>query len=981
MDIAAFVGLAASGPLNIPVAIEDPAHFRDIFGGDFPLVWDPAHGRMQSAYLTPAVESFFRNGGRRCYVVRVAENPATNRFPLPGLVRADNFRPALARARAPGSWSDNFSSGTVLHSETIKLVNFSGQAGKWRLDIAQPSSQVRPGDLIRLKFGDTGPVVYLAAESVDPLPSNFTTHTSPNLIAIKSTRSRWFMRQYISSPPTEAVRAFLLLPDKNLRLPLVEVKLPDRKGQPYRVLLNQPLGQAPEPGQLMRIDFADGGFLLLPVTRSVSADGGQSPAGLNVEISADEGYWPLESPQEEEYVKTWMTSLSPPEMISAERLTFEILVWEGESLLARLNSLAFSQDHLRFWARLPNDQQLFKIPQVTAASDNAIPFAAEVVDPRFPVAGAKKPSHFYLPLGMPFAPEPGLSQIPLDHPTPDTALQRDGLKAFNAGLFLDLNLSSFGGNLLLAEAHHRRYILGLPLTGLHSLLPIEEVTLIAIPDAVHRGWEVTETTAAEPLAAPTLALRPLTDPYTLSWSAVHGTAIYNLQGATDPGFSQPVALYDGRETDTKLGRFKNCPDVFFYRVRASMGTRVSPWSNTITALIPGSDFWDCRDGLLPAPKLELACISLPPDGHYVLQWTAIDGAVNYALQSAADPAFIDGRTIYVGPAAFYEIEFRDDAAAYYRVRAQNDANSPWSNTQIVSPLSRQRTTLKPAADYDDRHLLAVQTAILNFCAARGDLFAVLNLPHHWRGPDAVVYVSNLKSAIAGRQADGTYSVRPLSEGEISALSFGAVYYPWLTIQKDDSLDDYTTGPADGAICGLLAERALVRGAWIAPANQVLRDVITLEPAVALDMRLLLQRAGINLVRQEPRGFMVLSADTLSQAADLRPINVRRLLILLRRLALREGARYAFEPNNQAFRRLVQTGFETLLENLYVRGAFAGATAADAYRVITDDTVNPPRSVEQGRFVVELRVAPSQPLKYLTIRLVQTSERTFVTETR
>ena len=71
MDIAAFVGLAASGPLNIPVAIEDPAHFRDIFGGDFPLVWDPANGRMQSAYLTPAVESFFRNGGRRCYVVRV----------------------------------------------------------------------------------------------------------------------------------------------------------------------------------------------------------------------------------------------------------------------------------------------------------------------------------------------------------------------------------------------------------------------------------------------------------------------------------------------------------------------------------------------------------------------------------------------------------------------------------------------------------------------------------------------------------------------------------------------------------------------------------------------------------------------------------------------------------------------------------------------------------------------------------------------
>ena len=41
--------------------------------------------------------------------------------------------------------------------------------------------------------------------------------------------------------------------------------------------------------------------------------------------------------------------------------------------------------------------------------------------------------------------------------------------------------------------------------------------------------------------------------------------------------------------------------------------------------------------------------------------------------------------------------------------------------------------------------------------------------------------------------------------------------------------------------------------------------------------------------------MVLSADTLSDDPDLRPINVRRLLILLRRLALRLGATYVFEP--------------------------------------------------------------------------------------
>jgi phage tail sheath protein FI len=141
----------------------------------------------------------------------------------------------------------------------------------------------------------------------------------------------------------------------------------------------------------------------------------------------------------------------------------------------------------------------------------------------------------------------------------------------------------------------------------------------------------------------------------------------------------------------------------------------------------------------------------------------------------------------------------------------------------------------------------------------------------------------------------------------------------------------------------------------------------------------LQEAQINLIRQEPRGFLPLSADTLSRDAELRPIGVRRLLSLLRRLALRHGTTYVFEPNNDAFRRLVQRGFEAMLEELFMRGAFAGATPELAYQVTTDDVVNSPQSIEQGRFIVELKVAPSLPLTFLTIRLVQAGERGLTTE--
>jgi phage tail sheath protein FI len=124
--------------------------------------------------------------------------------------------------------------------------------------------------------------------------------------------------------------------------------------------------------------------------------------------------------------------------------------------------------------------------------------------------------------------------------------------------------------------------------------------------------------------------------------------------------------------------------------------------------------------------------------------------------------------------------------------------------------------------------------------------------------------------------------------------------------------------------------------------------------------------------------MTLDSDTLSD--DLRQINVRRLLSLLRRLAAKHGAEYVFEPNSERFRRQVQRGFSALLDLMFARGAFAGDTPATSYQVVVSETVNNFQSVEQGRFVVELRVAPSLPLKFVTVRLVQAGGRADVSET-
>jgi phage tail sheath protein FI len=61
---AAFVGVAAKGPVNEPTLIQNWDAFVDVFGG---FIDDGFRG-----FLAPAVNGFFVNGGTTCYVLRVS---------------------------------------------------------------------------------------------------------------------------------------------------------------------------------------------------------------------------------------------------------------------------------------------------------------------------------------------------------------------------------------------------------------------------------------------------------------------------------------------------------------------------------------------------------------------------------------------------------------------------------------------------------------------------------------------------------------------------------------------------------------------------------------------------------------------------------------------------------------------------------------------------------------------------------------------
>lgn len=103
MDVAAFVGLAERGPLDVAVALRSFAEYVAWFGA-------PGGGRQ----LGQAVYLFFANGGRRCVVVRVADASAkASVWRVPALVRPP---PALGAtppaavlvARNPGAWGDRW---------------------------------------------------------------------------------------------------------------------------------------------------------------------------------------------------------------------------------------------------------------------------------------------------------------------------------------------------------------------------------------------------------------------------------------------------------------------------------------------------------------------------------------------------------------------------------------------------------------------------------------------------------------------------------------------------------------------------------------------------------------------------------------------------------------------------------------------------------------------------------------------------------
>jgi len=978
MDIALFVGFAASGPIGIPVVLESAEQFETIFGKDLSLCWDREKGETIYAYLAPTVRAFFRNGGNRCWIIRTARLlPTTNKplnracynfFPLAGFASVDFDKPpteiimpALARARAKGSWSGDLQISTAVLSSAVgfeslddsdgqKIVKLEVSANQKIVKLEVSANQsLEIGELLRCTFSEKGLVLLLTVDKIETSQANNSPPILPTvgkrIIKISSKHFVWLENLKANSTPNTTTNVSVKMWTQQNRLDSEDIPQSFLIERQAELSVEKPEGQNPDklPPKI-KLKFADLSSADLPSVGSLLVtELNAKTLCLQVETVSINDFEPQKKIEVSCRAVFCQKEVTQPILVKqVERLTFELWLKKDEKSFIKLSDLAFNSSHKRFWGNLPTDENLYRFSDDRNGEFPEIPAWTQAGDAaNFPIAG--NGDGFYFPLFPTAFPENYLSALPLQ----GTKHQHDGLEEFDAEFFLDDKLKPTGLNNLLNEAEFIRYLSPRPrpLWGIHSALApetainlaatslppkpgyanlsLEEATIISVPDALHRGWHP-EQDDGKILSPPPISLPPLRPEW---W------------------------------------HFQDCrqPDI--------EPTSEPRWGN----------FLDCEIRVVGIPKNLRPKDDEIRGGNFTLGWknTEKDKSVEFVLEESATPKFEFAQKIYRGKKKEFTVSERGAGIFYYRVRAEIGRNfSDWSNGLAIKVPTAENWVANPVDEYNSDVLFAVQRALLRTCAARGDLFAVLTLPEHYNQDKAVNHAAMLKTTKGLTPTSA--GVEPFSADETKALSFGAMYHPWLLTREED-FESLRNIPSDGAICGVMARRTIRRGAWIAPANESLQGVLGLVKTFQRESFLDFQDASINLVRNEPNGFLVLNSDTLSDDSDLRSINVRRLLSLLRRLALKHGAEYVFEPNDERFRRQVERGFSSLLDLMFVRGAFAGTTPTTSYQVVVNESVNNFQSVEQGRFIVELRVAPSLPLKFVTVRLVQAGGRSNVSE--
>ena len=199
-------------------------------------------------------------------------------------------------------------------------------------------------------------------------------------------------------------------------------------------------------------------------------------------------------------------------------------------------------------------------------------------------------------------------------------------------------------------------------------------------------------------------------------------------------------------------------------------------------------------------------------------------------------------------------------------------------------------------------------------------------------------------------------------------NFAAIYWPWVEVFDQFAGKDRYYDPAVWAVRQMCVTDD-VADPWFAPAG-VIRGRLTkptdVEVSVNQGDRDSMYSGGnvINpIVKFPQQGIMIFGQRTAQRTGSaLDRVNVRRMLIIVRKQVLAATRRYVFEPNDATTWEKVQKTLELLLDELKRRRGLVD------YKVVCDETTNTPLRVDRNELWAKCILKPTKAAEIVVVEL-------------
>lgn len=201
-------------------------------------------------------------------------------------------------------------------------------------------------------------------------------------------------------------------------------------------------------------------------------------------------------------------------------------------------------------------------------------------------------------------------------------------------------------------------------------------------------------------------------------------------------------------------------------------------------------------------------------------------------------------------------------------------------------------------------------------------------------------------------------------------NYAATYFP--DVHIDDPINNRIVKvPASVAVLGTLAYNDKVAFPWYAPAgfNRGGMDFVrNVETRLSSNDRDVLYDSRINPIAVFPNtGYVIFGQKTLQQAKSaLDRVNVRRLMLEIKRQVVSVANGLLFEPNNATTRARFVGSVTPLLSLIQLQAGI------EQFNVVMDDSNNTPEDVAANKLNGRIIVVPTRAVEFVSIDFVITN---------